>query len=470
MAGASATVHGDRGARCLARVGDSESNRQRTAHPMNFTVNASGNRVTDAVTGLIWQRNARCVRNPGNSSTYAPPECSEVANGSEPPSSVVERACRPYTVSMQTDSTSPGAVSMSHAPRRTIPKRVAVVGAGLAGLSCARTLRDHSIDVTVFDKGRAPGGRLANRCVANLSFDLGAQYLTARDPRFLRWVESWQQDGVCAHWPGRIVAVDDSSGLLRETAVIPRWVGTPNMAALARHLARDVSVLSSHRVDALARLATGFTLTGTVREPGTALSHLSASTQSATSLGQFDIVLVCLPAPQSSALLATVSPALSTIAANVAFDPCFAAGVVEGGSSAALASLAFDGAFIGRDNGTSPLAWVARETSKPGRGGLERWMLHASTHFSKASLEAQPEAVATALAREFARLFRVPTPEVVTAHRWRYARAPEPCTRDACFDEAAGLGLAGDWLAGGRVEGAVLSGVALAGSVLGSFQ
>ena len=365
---------------------------------------------------------------------------------------------------------SPGAVSMSQAPRRTIPKRVAVIGAGLAGLSCARTLRDHSIDVTVFDKGRAPGGRLANRCVANLSFDLGAQYFTARDPLFVRCVESWQEDGVCAHWPGRIVAVDDA-GLLREIAVTPRWVGTPTMSTLARHLARAVSVLSSHRVDALAQHATGMTLTGTVGGgPGTPLSPLSASTQAATSLGQFDIVLVCLPAPQASALLAAVSPTLSTIAANVAFDPCFAAGVVERESSAALASLAFDGAFIGRDNGTSPLAWVARETSKPGRHGLERWMLHASTRFSKASLEAKPETVATALAREFARLFSVSTPDVVTAHRWRYARAPEPCVQNAYFDEAVGLGLAGDWLAGGRVEGAVLSGVALAGSVLKSLQ
>jgi len=354
-------------------------------------------------------------------------------------------------------------------PSRRTAKRVAVIGAGLAGLSCARTLRDHNIEVEVFDKGRAPGGRLANRRVAEQSFDLGAQYFTARDPRFVRWVEAWQEDGICAPWHGRIVAVDDATGVLREAAVTARWVGTPNMNALARNLARDVSVRASHRVDAIERCATGMALTGAIGDIGATLPSSDASAQAPSSLGEFDIVLVCLPAPQASALLATVCPALSTIAGKVAFAPCFAAGITDGAHDT-LTSLAFDGAFIGRDTGTSPLAWVARDTSKPGRGAGERWTLHASTHFSLASLEAQPETVAKTLAREFARLFRVPEPQVMTAHRWRFARAPEPVTQGAYFDEDAGLGLAGDWLSGGRVEGAVLSGVALAGRVLGSWQ
>ena len=38
--------------------------------------------------------------------------------------------------------------------------------------------------VTVFDKGRGPGGRLATRRADDLRFDHGAQYFTARDPRF----------------------------------------------------------------------------------------------------------------------------------------------------------------------------------------------------------------------------------------------------------------------------------------------
>ncbi len=43
-------------------------------------------------------------------------------------------------------------------PAISMPPRIAVVGAGVAGLTCARTLTDHGLDVRVFDKGRRPGG------------------------------------------------------------------------------------------------------------------------------------------------------------------------------------------------------------------------------------------------------------------------------------------------------------------------
>lgn len=70
--------------------------------------------------------------------------------------------------------------------------RFAVVGAGLSGLMCARTLQDHGLDVTVFEKSRGLGGRMANRrAEPNLRFDHGAQYFTARDHNFALYVQAW---------------------------------------------------------------------------------------------------------------------------------------------------------------------------------------------------------------------------------------------------------------------------------------
>ena len=75
--------------------------------------------------------------------------------------------------------------------------KIGVVGAGVAGLSAARALVDRGHQVIVFEKARAPGGRVATsrlrgiempRAVAGstLAFDHGAQYFTARDPRSIR--------------------------------------------------------------------------------------------------------------------------------------------------------------------------------------------------------------------------------------------------------------------------------------------
>jgi predicted NAD/FAD-dependent oxidoreductase len=74
--------------------------------------------------------------------------------------------------------------------------RVAVIGAGIAGLICARLLTAHRRAVTILDKGRAPGGRISTRREDGISFDHGAQYFTARHRRFRRIVQRWRSDGL----------------------------------------------------------------------------------------------------------------------------------------------------------------------------------------------------------------------------------------------------------------------------------
>jgi len=58
------------------------------------------------------------------------------------------------------------------------PQHIAVVGAGMAGITCARTLQQAGHQVTVFEKSRGLGGRMATRDSAFGSFDHGAQYFT----------------------------------------------------------------------------------------------------------------------------------------------------------------------------------------------------------------------------------------------------------------------------------------------------
>ena len=63
-------------------------------------------------------------------------------------------------------------------------------------MMCARTFADHGVPVTVFEKSRGVGGRMATRWSEDgLTFDHGAVF-TARDERFKRYVQSWQYDGL----------------------------------------------------------------------------------------------------------------------------------------------------------------------------------------------------------------------------------------------------------------------------------
>ena len=75
-----------------------------------------------------------------------------------------------------------------------------VVGAGLAGVACARTLRAAGAPVVLVDRGRRLGGRMASRRIDGRVVDLGASYLTVSDPEFAAVVDDWQQRGLARPW------------------------------------------------------------------------------------------------------------------------------------------------------------------------------------------------------------------------------------------------------------------------------
>lgn len=320
--------------------------------------------------------------------------------------------------------------------------RIAVLGAGLAGLSAARALRDHGHEVVVFDKGRGPGGRISTRRAAGFAFDHGAQYFTARDPRFVEAVASWCARGVVAPWNARLTVLGEgASGAVRGDDV--RYVGVPGMSALARELARDVDVRVGTRITALVRAGEAWRL----------------ADASGGDLGSFDRLVCTLPAPQAARLLGA-DEALARRASEVELRPCWA--VLLG--LAQPYGVPFDGAFV---EGSS-LSWVARNSSKPGRPAGEAWVLHAGPEWSAKNLEADPAEVVRALGEELERLTGAPLPTVVhgAAHHWRFAIPPAPLDVGALSDPARGLVVAGDWCNGARVEGAWLSGLVAAKSLL----
>jgi predicted NAD/FAD-dependent oxidoreductase len=167
----------------------------------------------------------------------------------------------------------------------------------------------------------------------------------------------------------------------------------------------------------------------------------------------FDALIVAVPAPQAAPLV-RAWPALAAHAASVTMRPCWAVMA----AFAARVPTAFDGAFVS----ASPLAWIARDRSKPRRGFAETWVLHASTTWSEAHLADPPDAVAAFLVNAFADLVRgpLPVPALVAAHRWRYAVADPPLAAGPLADADARLVVTGDWCLGKRIEDAFLAGLA----------
>lgn len=330
----------------------------------------------------------------------------------------------------------------SHTPR------VAVIGAGPAGLFAARTLADHGISVEIFEKSRGLGGRMATRRTSEgLAFDHGAQYFTARDERFARYAASWQQQGIIAPWEGRIVARDAGT----QTPVangIARYVGIPTMNSFCKHLSSDLKVSVEH------------TITTARREPdGWWLDFAEHPSQ-----GPFDWIVGSSPAAQSAKIFATSAPSIASQAAAVTMTPCWA--LLVGFDEPAETD--FDAAFIN----SGPLSWIARTSSKPGRKAApDCWIAHGSAAWSLEHLEKSAEELLPALLNHFYEASGISPRKTcyASAHRWRFAIPPQPTTERCLADVTNRAILCGDWCGGPRVEGAVLSGMAAAGRLLGEL-
>jgi len=335
-------------------------------------------------------------------------------------------------------------------PARRAAQRVAVIGAGLAGLICAERLIRQGWPVTVFDKGRGPGGRMATRRADDLRFDHGAQYFTARDQRFRDRVNAWVHDGVVALWNGRIVRLGEGGAV--EESPGERFVGIPGMNAPARILATVVEPHSGVRV-------------ATITPDG---RRWRLEDERGTDLGSYDMAVAAVPSPQAVPLLAE-APDLASRATDAIMAGCWS---VMARFERRL-DLGYDGAFVTGSPPSSPLSWIARNSSKPGRPDDESWVLHASPEWSQRHIEDEQDSVIKALTVAFhdavGDAAAVPV-EHLAAHRWRFSLPVQALDEECLFDPERGLGACGDWCNGARVEGAYLSGLALAERMIAAAE
>lgn len=330
----------------------------------------------------------------------------------------------------------------------SINQTVAVIGAGISGLTCAQRLQDFGFDVTIFEKSRGKGGRMSTRRSAEgLYFDHGAQYFTVRDQTFQQHVEEWSLDGIVSLWDAEIGTLSRGQFEPKDEETL-RYVGVPGMNELGRHLARDLDI---H-------------LNTLVAPPQRIDGCWQLSDEQGLPLDEFDYVVTSAPAAQSAELLIE-TPGLQSIAENVVMTGCWAVMLAFSDSL----GLSFDGAFVE----DSPLSWISKDNSKPGREQEpETWVLHASTEWSESHLENQPQDVLPKLLQAFWQATGVTscTPLFQTSHRWRYALPTEPLPDRFLFDADQKMGACGDWCGGPRVEGAFLSGYSLANEILTSVQ
>ena len=308
--------------------------------------------------------------------------------------------------------------------------RIAVIGAGMAGLAAAARLRQAGCSVTVLERAPAIGGRLAATPVDGGMIDHGALYVTVREPAFQEAMQAAVFGGHATGWAPRGRATDE-----------PWIIGLPDMRGLVRPLMDGVAIFLDIAVERIGQATEGFAL----------------RTQTG-SVGPFDGVIVAVPAPQAVPLLQAYGKPFDALD-SVRMRPT----LVVLATFAHRVDIPED--FL---SGQDILALAARNSSKAGRGEGESWILHGAHDWSEARLDAEPDQAAGELIAAFRQKagIELAAPVWQSLHPWRYGFVEMPLGTPCLVGINRRIAACGDWCLGPRVEAAFLSGRAAAEALI----
>lgn len=319
-------------------------------------------------------------------------------------------------------------------------KHIAIIGAGLAGLTAAHQLKDHA-QITLFDKSRGVSGRLSTRRAEPYFFDHGAQYFTAKSEEFQSFLKPLIHDSIIAPWEARYAEIKDGKITHSEpwSAAKPHYVGVPGMNAIGKYLAQDLDVRTGIRVTQMSKRENKW--------------HLcSEDDQEFTN---FDWVIVTTPIYQALDILPQDFEHRQNLQ-SITMKACYALML---GFESPL-SLEFDCARIV----DSPIGWISVNSAKPSRSGGYSLLVQSTNDWADEHIDDNRDEVLEYLCQKTSQTIGHDVSKAThkALHGWRYAYAEKRGGQTHFVDKNCSLALCGDWCIEGRVEAAFSSGFALA--------
>jgi hypothetical protein len=347
---------------------------------------------------------------------------------------------------------------------------VAIIGAGIAGLTCAQQLQQAGYQVVIVEKSRGVGGRVATRRLQDTHADHGLRYLEPQGKLLQPLIEILIQRGILQPWTDTIYELklaEPESGVKSHSHLSPltsqplqltRYVAPSGMTAVAKFLATGLEIWLNRRVQ-------------TMKPTGEQTWHLTFdSTDETPNELNARAVVVAIPAPQALMLLeplveTALPQAFLDSLCSVEFDPCLSviAGYPNVGASHELPLPTWKACILSKD---SDLAWIGLDSSKRPDSQMPVFVLQSTAEFAKRYLDAKDLNPAGQELLSRAAQLIIPwldTPDWFQVHRWRYAFPSRPLNQD-CLDCATPLPLVccGDWCGGNLIESALNSGLAAA--------
>ncbi len=328
-------------------------------------------------------------------------------------------------------------------------KKMAIIGTGMSGLTLAHLLKN-DVEITLFEKARGVGGRMATRRADQFQFDHGAQYFTCRSAEFQSFIKPLLENGVIARWDAKYAKFHAAKRIEQKhwQNEAPRYVGIPKMNSIGKYLAEGLLIHQNTKIIALNPKQNTWQLVD----------------ENDHSYPDFDWVICTTPSPQALDLMPRDAVFYPNVK-NILMTPCLS--VMLGFDSALTCD--FDAAHVI----DSDISWVAIDNNKPSRTSPMTVVIHSSEAYASQHIDEPQDKVLAHLLVVASDILgkKVFDASYQTLHRWRFANNLERHqSNSVLIDSDLKLAVCGDWWSGGRVEGAFLSAHHLAKTLLDLFS
>lgn len=325
-------------------------------------------------------------------------------------------------------------------------KRIAIIGAGVSGLTLAQNLKDHA-EVLVFDKARGVGGRMSTRFAEPFYFDHGTQFFTARSKAFQVFIAPLIAKGIVAEWKGKVITYQADNTIKNRLWFEPHYVAVPNMNSLAKYMAEGLDV----------RLNTEVATLKEKRSDGWYLHSTDGS-----HLGVFDWVISTAPPVQSVNLLQSVLADDSALH-RARLKGCFTLMI---GINAPWTK-----PWMAAKVHQNPIEWIAVSSSKLGRNkDITSLVVHSNNDWADSHLEDDLHQTQDYLLQQFEAITGISCKknDYICLHRWKYALMDENEKSKTYFNPHINIAATGDWASASRIEAVWLNAVSLAKEIVQS--
>jgi len=342
---------------------------------------------------------------------------------------------------------------------------IGIIGAGISGLTAGRKLSKAGHDVTVIEKSRGFGGRLATRYAGKenaVKLDHGLSWFHAESPEFKKFTAELIENDLVKLWGGNFSFYSGGNFYKNDPTgeKKARYTAPKGMNSIGKYLARWVDVKLETKAGGLTYLGGG-----KKKKRSWMINLTGADTFEA------DAVIIAAPAPQAYGILMTSQDETDTLKIirhidEVNYDPVYS--LMAG----------YEGKEIPEWEGIvcndPDLGFISNEALK--REGKQdcSFVIHSSPGFARKHRNTDPEIASKELLTKASRVIGAwaAAPDWTQIHFWRYSKTINPIPQPflELNNPDGPLALIGDYFGGNSVDHAYCSGLSLANHWIDKLQ